>query len=435
MKSQTRQMPGAGLVEKLHIVRNFILLAILAFVIIVICGLWWVAQPLAPAESSEHAAMRDSQDNAYLVLLDALKSFPANVPPPLVVSSAGGKPINYKPLRDSIARRLGIARPDDDPQVLTYLAQCAPVLEKTRQAFAKPYCLLPSDLAAKEMDGALDYPASFELEKVGALLGACAIDAFNKKDFQQASQYVFDLLRLCLMLRDDSLWMAGGMMMDVTVNYLVRVLPQLPPDVLQPALDTVRELRKADRPPVDSVRFTLRASDGAINNTADSEMQGKLSFIRIPLRIYWNWPLKKTFSTYKSVAKAASLPYPEFNRLLPPDTGSASPPDEFPRRSIDLLNWTVAAPLQTDAMLAGLEVRMVLDLYRQKQGTYPEKLEDLQQIAPELPPDPFSGKPFIYRKISNTECTLYSIGPNLRDDNALGDDCPLGTDAPPKPKN
>jgi hypothetical protein len=426
-------MPGTGPVENLHIVRNFFCLAVLASVTVVICTLWWVVQPLAPAESPEHAAMRESQDNAYLVLLDALSSFPANVPPPLVISSADGKPINYKPLRDSIARRLGISRPDDDPQVLTYLAQCAPVVEKTRQASTKPYCLLPTDLAAQETAGIYidNSPPSWELGRLGALLGACAIDAFNKKDYQQASQYIFDLLRLCLMLRDDSLWMAGGMMMDVTVNYVVRVLPQLPPDALHAALDNVRALRTADRPPVDAVRFTLRASHGAVGD----QMQGQLGLLKSAVRAYWNWPLKKTFPTYRSVEKAASLPYPEFTRLLPPVTGSTSPPDGFPRRSIDLLNWTVAASLQTDAMLAGLEVRMVLDIYRQKEGTYPEKIEDLQQIAPELPPDPFSGKPFVYRKISNTECTLYSIGPNLRDDNALGDDYPLGTDTPPKPKD
>ncbi len=430
-------MPGAGPVEKLHILRNFIVLAVLASVAVVLGGLWSLTQPLAPEESDAHAALRDSPDNAYLILLEALKLFPPEVPPPTTVASPDGKQVEFKPARDSIARRLAIRRPDDDPEVLAYLARCAPVVEKTREAFSKPYCMLPGDLAAQEMAGTIDEPASFKLAQIGGLLGACAIDAFSRKDFPQASQAIFDLLRLCLMLRDDDLWMAGGMMMDVTVNYVARVIQELPPDVLQAAIGNMRALRTAERPPVDAVRFTLRSLHGMINSSAvgAEDLPGS-SLISHGIRIYWNWPLKKKFPTYRSIEKAAAMPYAKFKRLLPADAATSKGGlGDLPLRALSFLDATLAAPLQMDAMLAGLEVRATLEIYRQTHGAYPDKLDDLKEAAADLPNDPFSGKPFVYRKTSDTECSLYSIGQNLRDDHGHGDDYMLGTDAPGKPEN
>jgi hypothetical protein len=47
---------------------------------------------------------------------------------------------------------------------------------------------------------------------------------------------------------------------------------------------------------------------------------------------------------------------------------------------------------------------------------YPGSLADLRRVVGwPLPEDPFSGKPFVYRRKDSTYL-LYSIGPDLKDD-------------------
>lgn len=62
---------------------------------------------------------------------------------------------------------------------------------------------------------------------------------------------------------------------------------------------------------------------------------------------------------------------------------------------------------------------LALSAYKQQTGSYPD---DLASLAPdfidEIPLDPFTGEPFIYRKEADG-FILYSIGPNLTDDDGM----------------
>jgi len=55
--------------------------------------------------------------------------------------------------------------------------------------------------------------------------------------------------------------------------------------------------------------------------------------------------------------------------------------------------------------------------YKQERGNYPENLSELLEagLLKELPMDPFSNKPVVYRKIDDG-FMLYSVGLNFEDD-------------------
>jgi hypothetical protein len=63
-----------------------------------------------------------------------------------------------------------------------------------------------------------------------------------------------------------------------------------------------------------------------------------------------------------------------------------------------------------------LEAEMAIRSYRCRHGTPPASLDQLLPDCLKEPPfDPFGGKPLVYR-LSGTNWTLYSIGPDLVDD-------------------
>jgi len=67
-----------------------------------------------------------------------------------------------------------------------------------------------------------------------------------------------------------------------------------------------------------------------------------------------------------------------------------------------------------------LTINVALRRYRIAKGRYPETLADLQpKFLAELPPDPFSGQPFKYRR-EKEEWLLYSVGPDGDDDKGTG---------------
>ncbi|MHC4248250.1 MAG: hypothetical protein ACYS9X_03900, partial [Planctomycetota bacterium] len=61
-------------------------------------------------------------------------------------------------------------------------------------------------------------------------------------------------------------------------------------------------------------------------------------------------------------------------------------------------------------------VGLALELCRSAKSEYPVKLDALApEFLPEVPPDPYTGKPLVYR-VEGDEFLVYSIGENLQDD-------------------
>ncbi|MBI3947693.1 MAG: hypothetical protein HY321_17365 [Armatimonadetes bacterium] len=68
------------------------------------------------------------------------------------------------------------------------------------------------------------------------------------------------------------------------------------------------------------------------------------------------------------------------------------------------------------AALAGSRALLGLVVYRQRFGAYPESLAALRQrLNWEVPDDPFSEKPLVYRR-QGSGFLLYSVGPDMKDD-------------------
>ena len=126
--------------EKRNVIVFGLILAVLAGLIALAGVLNRRPQRIMPAESPEIAAKRQSSDNAYYTLEEAVALLPEE---PLPLTEQGASLTWYEPEPGSIGKLLRIRRPDDDPDLLAYLEQCEPAIEKAREAVGKPYYLLP----------------------------------------------------------------------------------------------------------------------------------------------------------------------------------------------------------------------------------------------------------------------------------------------------
>ena len=71
------------------------------------------------------------------------------------------------------------------------------------------------------------------------------------------------------------------------------------------------------------------------------------------------------------------------------------------------------------ARLAGARLFVGLHAYRNRFGSYPASLDELREkLNWRLPTDPFSGKPFAYRR-KGSGFVLYSIGEDLKDNGGV----------------
>ncbi|MDD4118184.1 MAG: hypothetical protein PHI39_08235 [Kiritimatiellae bacterium] len=116
-----------------------------------------------------------------------------------------------------------------------------------------------------------------------------------------------------------------------------------------------------------------------------------------------------------AAAQQAQQPYWETGRQLAPDL-------EFPWYSaITRLILPALSPARTRMVMLQANARVTrtgLALIRHKtaHGAYPATLADLDpQFLPDIPPDPFTGQPLVYRP-EGDGFVLYSLGENHTDD-------------------
>jgi hypothetical protein len=69
-----------------------------------------------------------------------------------------------------------------------------------------------------------------------------------------------------------------------------------------------------------------------------------------------------------------------------------------------------------EALMLATRAGLACKIYKGRTGRYPENLEALvPEILPEIPVDPFTGKPLVYR-IAEGQLLIYSLGSNQKDD-------------------
>jgi hypothetical protein len=120
--------------------------------------------------------------------------------------------------------------------------------------------------------------------------------------------------------------------------------------------------------------------------------------------------------------QAMKAPFPQSREqagALERRTLTAAPHYAFITRMIwQPLQFTQFYYYGLQAQLQIMQVAMALRAYQIKLGKYPDTLAELSRLGWEIPLDPFSGKPLIYRK-SGAGYILYSVGKNRKDDGGL----------------
>jgi hypothetical protein len=193
-------------------------------------------------------------------------------------------------------------------------------------------------------------------------------------------------------------------------------LDQFPPESLELGIGNCHDLRGHLKPPGESIEFFLRSLDTPVSENDDWGMRLFVStVVRAETRLGGN----TSSGSLHAVMEAVQLPYPEFKRKLR-NLGLSEVKKGLSPSVLDTADGLVEAATLEDAILSGLEVAFALELCRQRQGKYPALLADLAPLMPKgVPKDPFSTDDFIYR-LDEEKCTLYSVGPDMKDDG--GDD-------------
>ena len=99
-------------------------------------------------------------------------------------------------------------------------------------------------------------------------------------------------------------------------------------------------------------------------------------------------------------------------------------PSAYPR--------TRGAAERASAQIAGSRILLALHAYKDRYARYPDSLDVLRAgLGWEIPEDPFSGKDLVYQREGNG-FLLYSIGEDLKDDDARLYPCPFTYEAGPE---
>ena len=114
-----------------------------------------------------------------------------------------------------------------------------------------------------------------------------------------------------------------------------------------------------------------------------------------------------------------NLPFREFRKH--PSTFSNQDPPRYAFLSGMIMPVYTRARNAADrvqAQIAGSEIVLALEAYKDRYGGYPASLDELKaRLGWAIPEDPFSGNDFIYKPQGNG-ILLYSVGENLKDDGA-----------------
>jgi len=119
--------------------------------------------------------------------------------------------------------------------------------------------------------------------------------------------------------------------------------------------------------------------------------------------------------------KEAPLPYRKVVHIHPSveervESLPRWPPPVMTAILIPIMSRSQETRDQAIAMLDLAEVALLLKAYRAEHGGYPPTLATVRRPdGRPLPTDPFSGKPFVYRR-EGAGLLIYSWGPNLKDD-------------------
>jgi len=396
-------------------------LFVLSGVLVILLPLLRTSDPILPPESPEIIARRQAPENAYFVLEKAVDLLP-QLPPPLPVPDEEVPKImvKYKPAECSLGQILSIARPDDDPQLTAYLANCEKAIAKTRDSLTCPYYLLPANSEPQSINDARGrfQKTSRGFHQLGAVLNARGLQSIRTGDCAGAWAWMRDAVRLALLMRNDwgGIYNSDGILGPV-LDCLNVMLPACPVETLEQVEADIKALDAELKPSISTLESYLREADqyplGFSPNAIDGP--GRLmyavnaSLMRRGIRSWARRNLDGLFEAFQR-------PYPEAERWLEQadePAGKAGNATGVLRR----VRRLIASDAQAEAGFRGATLVVALERYRRVHAAYPESLDAL--VPDELDSaaeDPFTGSAFVYKRVGG-DYQLYSLGGNQRDDN------------------
>jgi hypothetical protein len=159
----------------------------------------------------------------------------------------------------------------------------------------------------------------------------------------------------------------------------------------------------------------IRGDRDALEAMGDQNQQLFLWLVRPVLKAEIIWVQKK----FLDAEKRAVLPYFKVNELdQEQGEGIDSVPWYF--KALGLLEHNFKSGFMKEATLEALmlttKAGLACKIYKNQTGRYPDRLESLvPDILDDVPIDPFTGKPLIY-KVGENGLLIYSLGSNEKDD-------------------
>ena len=388
----------------------FVLLCFLGMaILLVLARLSQSRGPILEPESPDVTAFRlDRERNAWYALQDAVQLMPLPPPPVQLPGGPGGRYVTqYEPGPESLAQMVWAARPDD-AVLLDYVAKCRPAIDKAREALLKSDLMFPMTHDADERR-----QQSWQaLARLTNLLEATArVEAASPGRGGEVAGLIRDALRLEYMISSDyypycrqlapelaPLFRSmGPRRLRQTLDWLVLFRQSLRP-LTRCAEHVIRQL-DAQQPDVDWVWVRRHPREAAGYALAESRQKAIL---------------RRYHDAYIAVAGVEFYRLPEFEKQHPglqaiPNGGELISYQQF---SIVYSQWL--------AQIDGLAIAAALEIHRRANGQYPESLESLRPYFVRLPVDPFTGKPFIYRR-EGAAYVLYSCGSDQKDNGGARD--------------
>jgi hypothetical protein len=341
-------------------------------------------------------------------------------------------------LRKAISGKLALGDPAIAMRVEGILTNNAKTLQLVHRAAKMPRCDFHLDWSK---GAALTFPQFAPLRNCARLLGLKATMLAHRGRTDQALAVCGDGLRVAKAGDDPVL--IGALVRYAIIAITCRSVEQVLRDshpsasacrqlagcvahvdanaALMSALEGERamgisifEQVKASPDPIEAV-FELSGQDGGKKSPSRAQRSG--SFTR--------WWLASDELTYLELMdrtiKEAPLPYRKATKIHPSvdetlDRLPAMPPRMLTAILVPVYSRTQVVRDRAIATLGIIEVALLLKAYRAERGGYPQSLQELGGInGHALPADPFSGKPFVYRR-EGAGFLIYSWGSNLKDD-------------------
>ena len=321
-------------------------------------------------------------------------------------------------------------------ELATHLDAAKPALDFYRKGATMQLCQLPYHKS--------EMLAGMLLLSLGKTRDACRLLASEARRFEAKGKFNEAVDNYIAIVRIGNHYGRGRCLIDNLVGMVCVAIGtrgaftgicrhDYPPDELRRLLAALTELRSGLPNPVHAMKCEKAFGPGTVDDIMRfglssittmplTEPARRLSPLEIRARyiLFPDRTIKKDMAAcYDRRIRAAKEPYHKAaarvsdKKLL----AEVKPWNVIAHMLLPALGRARIEAEKCRANVDGLRLAAALKIYQKRTGAYPKALAELtaKKLLKELPTDPFSGKPYLY-KVENAEFAVYSVGDNLKDD-------------------